>query len=178
MPSLLQLSDSPFVGGDGKNSAQKCGRNVPRPSSCKVRRPATIKRNATTKRAQPGNLMPAYFCKSHAVSGHADKPENRANQPLVGGQGPNVMMSPKPPPPATIVHPQATIKPNQRTSRRSIRRCSGQGGEVVTFNEMTFGSVLDFDFARPRSAVLFLQKRQRVALRNAGDFTRLSEGAR
>jgi len=75
-----------------------------------------IIRIATGRRAQPGKLRFANFSKSHAVTGHADKPENRANHPLVSGQGPNVMMSPSPPMPATIVHAQAAIKPIQRRS--------------------------------------------------------------
>jgi hypothetical protein len=66
-------------------------------------------------RAQPGKLIPAYFFRSHAVRGHADKPENKANQPLVGGQGPNVIISPIPPIPATIAHAQAATKPSQRS---------------------------------------------------------------
>ena len=68
------------------------------------------------KRAQPENLTFSYLFKSHAVSGHAAMPENKANQPLVGGQGPYVMMSPRPPPPATMVHAQATKQPDVRPS--------------------------------------------------------------
>lgn len=60
--------------------------------------------------------MPAYFFKIHAVAGQADKPENKANHPLVGGQGPNVIISPAPPMPATMVHAHAAIAPTQRTS--------------------------------------------------------------
>jgi len=41
-----------------------------------------------TKRVQPGKLMPRYRQKLHAVTGHAANPENKANQPLVGRQGP------------------------------------------------------------------------------------------
>src|SRR6266404_4534700 len=92
----------------------KSGTNEPLPSSSKVSRPATIKRTATTKRAQPGKLIPLYFLKSHAVAGQADRPENRANQPLVGGHGPKVMISPRPPIPARSDQPQAAIKPSQR----------------------------------------------------------------
>src|SRR5947207_1459845 len=79
-------------------------RNVPRPSIFKTRRPSMIIRTAMAKRAQPGIVKPAYFFKSHAVSGHAEMPEKSANQPLVNGSGPRVMRSPKPPPPAMIVH--------------------------------------------------------------------------
>jgi hypothetical protein len=61
-------------------------------------------RHAMAKRAQPERVIPAYFFKSDAVSGHAEMPENRANQPLVSGSGPSVIRSPKPPPPAMIVH--------------------------------------------------------------------------
>src|SRR5207249_5586044 len=68
-------------------------------------------RTAMVKRAQPRIVMPAYFFKSHAVSGHAEMPEKSANQPLVNGSGPRVMRSPKPPPPAMIVHAQATNQP-------------------------------------------------------------------
>src|SRR5439155_25027375 len=71
-------------------------------------------RTAMVKRAQPGIVMPAYFFKSHAVSGHAEMPENKANQPLVIGSGPRVIIRPRPPIPATIVHAQATKKPSVR----------------------------------------------------------------
>ena len=91
-----------------------------------------IIRTAAMNRAQPGNLIPAYFFNSHAVNGQADKPENNANQPLVGGHGPSVMMSPTPPMPAMIVHAQAAIKPGQR--RRMTGARSGRVVEVVTSN--------------------------------------------
>ena len=90
----------PTASGSSRRRAQcgrKSGRKVPRPSSFRVRRPATIKRKATTKRAQPGKFLLRYFFISQAVRGHADSPENKANQPLVGGHGPNVMIRPKPP---------------------------------------------------------------------------------
>ena len=70
--------------------------------------------SATTKRAQPENLKPAYLFNSHAVNGHVDKPENNANQPFVGGQGPSVIINPRPPMPATIVHTHAAIVPSMR----------------------------------------------------------------
>jgi hypothetical protein len=40
------------------------------------------------KRTQLETVMPAYFFMSHAVSGHAETPEKRANQPFVSGSGP------------------------------------------------------------------------------------------
>jgi len=86
---------------------------VPRPSIFKTRRPIIIIRRETTNRAQPGNLIPAYFLKSHAVNGHAEMPENKANQPLVRGSGPRVIISPIPPIPATIVHAQAAKTPTE-----------------------------------------------------------------
>ena len=68
------------------------------------------------KRAQPEIVIPAYFFMSHAVSGHAEMPENRANQPFVSGSGPRVIRSPKPPPPAMIVQAQAASQPSIRPS--------------------------------------------------------------
>src|ERR1035438_10216990 len=56
--------------------------------------------------------MPAYFFKSEPVAGHAETPENSANQPLVNGHGPFVQSSHRPPPAATIVHAQAAIQPS------------------------------------------------------------------
>jgi len=73
-------------------------------------------RTAMAKRAQLGIVMPAYFFESHAVSGHAEMPEKSANQPFVNGSAPRVMRSPKPPPPAMIVHAQATNQPSVRPS--------------------------------------------------------------
>src|SRR6266700_7560316 len=92
------------------------GINGPRPSSFKTRRPSTINKKAIAKRAQPESVMPIYFLRSHAVNGHAEMPENKANQPLVSGHGPRVMIRPKPPPPATMVHAQATKQPDVRPS--------------------------------------------------------------
>src|SRR5438874_6474496 len=94
----------------------RSGINGPRPSSFKTRRPSTINKKAIAKRAQPESVMPTYFLRSHAVSGHAEMPENKANQPLVSGHGPRVMIRPKPPPPATMVHAQATKQPDVRPS--------------------------------------------------------------
>src|SRR5438094_7190053 len=72
----------------------RSGINGPRPSSFKTRRPSTINKKAIAKRAQPESVMPTYFLRSHAVSGHAEMPENKANQPLVSGHGPRVMIRP------------------------------------------------------------------------------------
>lgn len=60
--------------------------------------------------------MPQYRRSPHAVIGHAANPENNANQPLVGGHGPNVMMSPKPPMMVSSAQPHATTQPRMRTS--------------------------------------------------------------
>ncbi len=73
-------------------------------------------RNAMAKRTQLESVMPAYFFMSHAVSGHAETPEKRANQPFVSGSGPRVIRSPKPPPPAMTVHAHATSQPSARPS--------------------------------------------------------------
>jgi len=73
-------------------------------------------RAAIAKRTQPGIVMPGFFLRTHVVSGHAEMPDKSANQPLVNGSGPRVMRSPKPPPPAMIVHAQATNKPRVRAS--------------------------------------------------------------
>src|SRR6266480_2712967 len=94
----------------------RSGINGLRPSSFQTRRPSTINKKAIAKRAQPESVMPTYLLRSHAVSGHAEMPENKANQPLVSGHGPRVMIRPKPPPPATMVHAQAMKQPDVRPS--------------------------------------------------------------
>jgi hypothetical protein len=95
---------------------EKLGRKGPRPSIFKTSRPTTINKKAIAKRAQPGSVIPRDFFRSQAVNGHAEMPENKANQPLVSGHGPRVIMSPKPPLPAMIVHAQATNEPSVRAS--------------------------------------------------------------
>jgi hypothetical protein len=52
--------------------------------------------------------IPSHLRESHAVAGQSDSPENNANQPLVGGQGPRVISSSNPPPPARSAQPHAS----------------------------------------------------------------------
>ena len=52
-------------------------------------RPAIKIVRATANWTHKGTLSAAYFFSSHPVPGHAEKPENNANQPLVSGQGPS-----------------------------------------------------------------------------------------
>lgn len=66
---------------------------------------------AATKRAQPGKLMLPYRRTTQAVTGQAANPENKANQPLVGGQGPNVAISPRPPIIVSSPQAQASTQP-------------------------------------------------------------------
>ena len=77
-----------------------------------------IIRKAMAKRVQPDSVMSAFLFTSHAVNGHAEIPEKSANQPFVSGSGPCVMMSPKPPITATIVHAQAASHAKTRASFR------------------------------------------------------------
>jgi len=69
-----------------------------------------MKSAAAVNRAGPDTEIPAYLLKSHAVSGQAEMPEKSANHPFVNGHGPRIKSSPNPPPPAMIVHAQATTK--------------------------------------------------------------------
>ena len=95
---------------------------------------------ATTKRAQPGKLMPKCRRSRHAVIGHAAQPENKANQPLVGGHGPKVMMSPSPPMMVSNAQPQATIHPRMRRNGRM--RCGWPVAEALIYMMMrcSYGS--------------------------------------
>ena len=68
--------------------------------------------------AQPGTVILPYFLSNHPLSGHAANPENNANQPLVGGHGPKVIISPAPPTIVTKLHAQPAAKPTTRRSRR------------------------------------------------------------
>src|SRR4029077_16423725 len=58
------------------------------PSIASAIRPATMKRTAAASRTVPEGSNPPYFFSSHAVSGQAETPEQRANHPFVGGHGP------------------------------------------------------------------------------------------
>ena len=81
-----------------------------------------IIQKAMATRVQPDRVMPAFRFTSHAVNGHAEIPEKSANQPFVSGSGPCVMMSPKPPITATIVHAQAASHAKTRANKAGIER--------------------------------------------------------
>src|SRR5438874_13222827 len=72
----------------------RSGINGRRPSSFKTRRPSTINKKAIAKRAEPERVMPRYFLRSHAVSGHGERPEEMRNEPLVSRHGPRAMIRP------------------------------------------------------------------------------------
>jgi len=78
--------------------------------SANASRPARMKSTAATNCVRPETGIPAYFLKSHAVSGQAEMPEKSANHPFVSGHGPLIKSRPNPPPPAMIVHAQPTTK--------------------------------------------------------------------
>jgi hypothetical protein len=69
--------------------------------------PATRKKSAAESRILPEIEMPVDLVSSHAVNGHAEIPEKRANQPFVRGSRPFSIRSMRPPPPARIAHVQA-----------------------------------------------------------------------
>lgn len=56
---------------------------------------------------RPDSVIPKNLRMDDAVSGQAAIPEKNANQPFVGGHGPNRMRSINPPAPAKAVQPHA-----------------------------------------------------------------------
>lgn len=72
--------------------------------------PSVTRSNAAVNCCHPETLRCAQFRDNRPVTGHAARPESRANQPLVGGQGPLMRRIPNPPPPANRnqAHPAKT----------------------------------------------------------------------
>ena len=66
---------------------------------------------AVTNGVRPESVLSKPCFASHAVSGHAAIPDNKANQPFVNRQGPLSVSNIVPPPAAKIVHAQAADKP-------------------------------------------------------------------
>jgi len=78
--------------------------------------PANQMKNATANWSHPETPSPRYFFNAQLVSGQAARPENNANHPLVGGQGPRVNRSQSPRPPAMSVHTQPANRPSEEMS--------------------------------------------------------------
>src|SRR5271157_3854958 len=97
------------------------------------------KRTAAENRTRPEIVTPESLFTSFAVSGHAEIPENSANQPFVSGIGPFSRRSRKPPPPATMAQAQAAITPSVAPSvPRLVVFCVVSGSADMDANSRAF----------------------------------------
>ena len=124
-------------------------------------RPSRMIAKATTKRAQPGKLMPPYRRRAHAVTGHAANPENKANQPLVGGQGPKVTMRPRPPMIVSNPQPQATAEDLEDLfdSLRLASRCGAHRSNFIALMGSSSPRTRVSSFAVRETSKLFVRAR-------------------